>query len=886
MTGGTPFSIRLALSAVRVIARLVPRSQREDWLREWEAEILHSRIRFEETSGGVTLAEHAELLRRASGSLPDAAWVRRQFGPDADLVRDLKHGARRLARERGFAVASIGVLSLGLGAATALFAVADALILRPLPYPDSARLMVVGQTTGATTDLEPVAPANFLDWRERARSFDQFAAAIPFSYNTTVSGAEPEVFFAAQVTDGFFEAFALPPLFGRLLQPADFQPNAPAVCVLGERLWRARFGADPKVVGRTLVLSGKPHEVVGILPRGFELTTLSTAPGRRDLWTPHPAADHERRVRGSAWWAVVGRLRPDVPRAAAQAELDAISATLQTEHPRTNTNVRATLVGLREHETAAVRPALALLGASVAVLLAIVWANVVGLMLAQSVRRDREFAIRASLGAGRWRLLRLLLSDAVLVSAIGGALAFAVAHVATTAIVTASPANVPRIEDVSLAGTSVLFLIGLAGLTTLACGLPHAIRFSLTRPRFARSTAARSARSFGTFGTRRILVVAEVALAVVLLVSSGLVARSLARLSAVDPGFQPEGLASLQVFARPRGSVATFFEDSELRLRALPGVLAVGSVSRMPFMEANIDIRSPLRIQGANTSPEGQEPSVSLSSTTAGYFDVMKIRVVEGRSFTPDDRAGSTPVVIVNEALARRYLSDRALGRRVSLQWQGRPIDAEVIGVVGSVRQERLDGAPEPEAFLPHAQVPFASMSFVIRTAVPAATLIEPAKRAVWSVEPSQPFYRTATMEELIRKTTASRRLLSGVMSVFAVLALVLTASGLYGLVSVLASERTGEFGVRLALGASATDLARLVLGEGVALTAPGLGLGLVGALLAVGALRGLLFDLSPFDPVTFVAMGSMLALTALLACLGPARRALRVDPTVALRAE
>lgn len=885
-----PLVTRFGLLLIGLIARLVPEERRADWRLEWEAEVLH---RSGHLSGGrqttMRVKDQLDLLGRIGGALPDAAWVRRQLGTDADLWHDLRHGARRLWRDRSFAVPAVVVLALGLGSATALYTLADGLLLRPLPYPDPERVVTLWQVRGEHGERQHVAPANFLDWRERSSSLTQMAAAIPYSYDHT-GGGEPEVFFAAQVTEGFFDAFGVRPLAGRLFRADEHLRGKHQVCLVGELLWRHRFGADPRLVGRVLPLDGEPYEVVGILPASFDPGFQSSSAGRRDLWTPHVVADHERRTRASAWWSAVARLAPGASLASAQAELDAISASLAQEHPRTNRNLRVALLGLRDHLTGGVRPALSLMLAAVGLLVAIVWANVAGLLLARGVQRERELAIRASLGAGRGRLLRQLLAETLLVTALGAGLAWGLARLELRALVALSPVDVPRLHEVRLDGAALAFLAALALSTTLACGLPPALRLSAQRLEGALREGVRAGARRLRSGLRGALVVAEVALALLLLVGAGLVTRSLERLLGVDPGFHAKGVATLQVFAWDRNRtperIARFFDETLARMRALPGVTSAGAVSRMPFIEANLDIKGPLSVVGDPPREAGQEPSVSLAVATPGYFETLRIPLLEGRLFAEDDRRGSAPVLLVNETLARRHLPQGALGRTLALQWQGRPLSGEVVGVVGGVHQERLDGAPEPEVFFPLAQVPFASMSYVLRSDAAPATLIEPAKRAVWAIDPLQTFYRTASVEELVHKTVADRRFLMAVLAAFAGLALLLTASGLYGLVSVLAAERTREFGVRVALGAREGQILGMVLAQGLRLVLPGIGLGLAGALAATGALRGVLYGISPHDPATLGIVCATLVAVAVVACLGPARRALAVDPTLALRGD
>jgi predicted permease len=882
--------LRACLALLGAASRLVPRHQREGWLHEWRAELLH-RWQKLEARRELGAREQAELARRVMGALPDAVWLRRQLTSDAELVHDLRHGLRMLRRDSGSALAAASVLALGLGASTALFGVADALLLRPIPYREPERIVTLWQTSAARPgQLEEVAPANFLDWRERLRSFEHVAAANPWAYDYT-GGAEPEVFFAIRVSEGFLEAMGTTPLLGRGFLPHEYRAGSENVVLLAHGLWRRRFGSDPGLVGRSIPLDGMPYSVVGVLPADFEPGLLPTS-GERGLYTPHVVEEHDRLVRGSGWWNVVARLAPGASRAAAQQELDLVAAGLAREHPRTNAGSGIRAVPLAEHLTAGVRPALLLLLGAVGLLLLITWSNVAGLLLARGAARERELLVRASLGANRARLVRQLVTENALLAVLGGGLALVLAGWGMRAVVALSPVDVPRLGQVGMSGRVAAFAALLALVSALACGIAPAWRFS--RPRLAgalREAGSTAAHALAREPLRRGLVVAELALALVLLAGAGLLVRSFARLLAVDPGFRAEGVLALQVFAWDRQTTPAarvrFFDETLARLAELPGVRAAGAVSRMPFIEANIGIRSPLQVEGERELPPEEAPRVFLSTATPGYFEAMRIELVEGRPFDARDAAARPTVALVNEALARAHWGERSpLGSRVRLRFEGKPIRAEVVGVVASVRHERLERAPEPEAFLPHAQTGYGSMTYVLRTSADPASLTEAAKQRIRSLDSLLAFYRTASLRALVAKSLAARRFLLVLIASFAATAVLLASVGLYGLLSFLALERRREIGVRMALGAEAGDIVRLVLRQGLRLIAPGLVLGFLAALFATRALAGALYGVSHADPLTLAGVAALTALVSLAACYLPARQAVRVDPCVTLRSE
>ena len=528
--------------------------------------------------------------------------MRRQLTADAEIVHDLRHAFRLLRRQRASALAVVAVLALGIGSTTAVFALMDALLLRPVPYGEPERLMTLWASNPRSgDDQDEVSPGDFIDWTERSRSFESMAGAIPFSYDYT-GGTAPEVFFAIRVTEGFFRTLRIAPMLGRDFLPEEHRKGRENVVLLDHGFWKRRFGADPGIVGTTMPLEGQPYTVVGVLPPGFEPGMLPTA-GPRGIWTPHVIEEHERITRGTAWWAAIARLKAEVALPAAQAEMDAIAAALEREHPRTNRNVRVTVMPFVEHLTASVRRPLLLLAGAAGLVLLLAAANVVGLLLARGAERERELVVRAALGAGRARIVRQLVAESLLLGALGCVLGLLLARWSAGALVALSPVDVPRLGTVRLDARALLFAALLSLVTTVACATVAALAASRPASRTSLRESGRAvAGGLRRQPLRRSLVVGQVAAALVLLFGAGLLGRSFVHLLRTDPGFKAGGAIALQVFMWDRNPTpakqAAFLRETLARIEALPGVKAAGAVSRMPFIEANIGIRSPLAVEG------------------------------------------------------------------------------------------------------------------------------------------------------------------------------------------------------------------------------------------------------------------------------------------------
>ncbi|MDQ3171421.1 MAG: ABC transporter permease [Acidobacteriota bacterium] len=874
-----------ALAVVRLASAVVPRRDRPAWRREWEAEIHYEAGRIGDAQSG---ASPFVLLQRSSGAFSDAAWLRRQFTGDAEMFQDLRHAVRLLAARPAFSLVAIFILALGVGSATAIFSVVDALLLRALPFPAADRLVAVWQRdTSAGDARQDVSPGNFLAWRERTTTLEAIASVEPWSLDYT-TGGQPRVLVGSQVSERFFDILGVSPLHGRFFNAADHQPGRSRVVVLDHAAWQREFGGDTSILGRAIVLDAEPYTVVGVLPPAFELTLLP-GPVRREFYRPKVFEDYERRT-FSGWWAAIGRLKPGVTREAAQAEFDAISAQMAAEFPRTNARTAAAVDPIDEHLKAPVRAPLLAMLTAVGLVLLIVCANVANLVLARGVEREREFAVRGALGAGRARLMRQVLTESVLLGAAGTAAGLALGWWLLRAIVAGAPDPAPGLEHAVLDWRVIAAAIALGFGTSAAFGAVPALHASRT----AAADALRDGRS-GTGGRRARglrdgLAVAEIALAMVLVVGAGLALRSFAALVGIDPGFRSKDVAVLQVFAFDRindtgAKRVGFFRDTVDRMAALPGATGAGAVSAMPFIEANINIEVPLTIEGRPDTDTA--PTIFISAATGGYFDVMGIPVLAGRGFTRHDTAATEPVALVSESLARRHWPGAdPVGAWVSVRFMGPPRRVKVVGVVGALRHDGYDAPVRDELFLPHAQTGTGSMTYVIGTAGNASALLEPARQIVWSLDPMQTFYDSSTVRDLLADSVAPRRFAMLLLAAFACVALTLAAAGVYGVISFTTSLRTREIGVRLALGASAHSVSQLVVGRALALGAIGVALGTLGSYAAGRAIESMLFGVAPFDPLTVSAVGALLLGVTATASYLPARRAGRVDPLVALKAE
>jgi putative ABC transport system permease protein len=874
-------TLRMPHAIVRAAAWLVPEEQRDEWRREWQAELASlSELR----------RERRRPMRRALGAFADAFWLRQRSVADVDWIDDLRIGLRQLLQHTGFAFAAVGILALGLAATISMFSVTDQVLLRPLPYPDADRIVSVWETRAGGDEPLEVAPGNFLDWHARATaSFETIAGVEPWALDVAAN-PRPEVWFAGKVTRGFFETFGLPPLAGRYFLPEEFQSGKDRVIVISEAFWRRRFGADPAAIGSAISTDDGPVTIVGVTPEAFEPRLLATAAGYRDVWQPKTPEEYEPLVRGSGYWAVVGRLKPGVTIESAQAEMTAVSLQLAREYPRSNANTGARVMAFRDYLVGDVRLAVRLLAGAVALVLIIACVNVANLLLARGSGREREIAVRVALGARRLRIVQQLMLESALIAVLGGVIGCAAAALTLSAIAKIGPPTVPWITTLRLDWRAAAFAVVMSAAVAVLSGLLPALRV-------ARAGLATAGRNTATADVtqhrlRTGLVVVEVALALVLITGASLLVRSFVGLMRADPGFARDRVLVTQIFAwdyNPTPAhLRSFFDRTLERLSALPAVQAAGAVSAMPFIESNINIQNVFTIRGRPDPAQGEAPRAHLTVASPGYFDAMRIPLKAGRHLDDRDGVETAPVAVISETMARKYwdgLND-AIGQHLRFRFSGVVTDVEIVGVVGSLRHETLDGNARDELFMPLAQMPFGSMTFVVRTAGDASALLEPARAAIWAVNPRQTIYRAATLDELVQKTVTPRRFALAVIIAFAAVALLLAIAGVYGVLTAIMTTRLREVGLRVALGASRHDIISLVIARGVMMTAAGLAAGMAGALGVGRLLASFLFGITSTDPVALVASATLMLGAALLACYLPAQRAAETDPIALLRTE
>ncbi|HUE76610.1 MAG TPA: ABC transporter permease [Longimicrobiales bacterium] len=803
------------------------------------------------------------------------------------LLAELRYAARRLRRAPGFTAVAVATLAIGIGANAAIFGMVDAVLLRSLPYPDQDRLVMAWQdfTRRDGPADEWFSPANYRDWRDQASSFEALGAFSGASVTLTGDG-EAEAVAGGVVTREFLSALGARPIMGRLFLPEEDVAGGPDVVLLGHGLWQGRFGGDPAIVGTSLDLNGEPYRVVGVLQPGFEFPMLSG----QDIFLPL-AMDPSSPSRGAIFLRVVGKLAPGVSLERARAEVSSIAARLEAEHPDYNTGVGGRIEPLRDVLVGDVRLGLLVLFGGVGAVLLIACVNLANLLLARGARRRRENAVQAALGAGGLRMARLQLLETGILAVTGAAAGLLLALWLMELLVAMSPLGLPAMFQPSLDARVVGFTALLAAVTAAGFGLVPAIQAA--RPDLAETLKeggrAGSARATG----RRALVVAQLAFALALLIAAGLLTRSFVGLQSVDPGFRPQGVLTAAL-TTPQASypeseqVVSFYDDLLERLRALPGVDAAAGTSNIPFGGGGTDLG--FVIEGQPAPGPGESNILWYRQVTPTYFDAIGLPIVSGRAFTSADRDGTDRVVILSQAAANRFFpGEDPVGRRIK---PGSDPAAEnpwwtVVGVAGSAHHSDLSGDPRIEGYIAHAQYPARSTTIVVRTASDdPASLAQPVRDVVRGMDANIALRNVSTLQELVSGSVALERFLTLCIAAFAVLALLLAAIGVYGVISQLVGQRTREIGIRVALGADRARVLRMVLGQGAVLIALGAALGILGAFVVARLVRGLLFGVAPVDPLTFVLVPVALVAVALVATYVPARRAAAVDPVTALRTE
>jgi putative ABC transport system permease protein len=811
-----------------------------------------------------------------------------------NFLSDLRFALRGLARNRAFTAAALVTLAIGIGANAAIFSVLDALMLKPLPYSDPERLVMIWEKNIPRQRMDNVvSPGNYIHWSEQARVFERMAGlgqASFFRMSITGGNGDPEELPAQAVTSEFFPMLGVRPTLGRWFLPQEMLPQTRGnvvfarVAILSHALWTRRFGSDPAIVGRAVTLNGNSHEIVGVMPPDFYFIERNAA-----LWVPLGFNAEARTPRGR-WLAVAARLKPGVSVAQAQAEMDTIAARLTAQFPEFNTGWGVNVVPLHQQVVGRVRPAVLTLVAAVGAVLLIACANVANLLLARGASRRRELAVRAALGAGRGRLVRQLLAESLALAALGALAGLLLAWwgIATFRVAAEGGFSLPRAHEIALNGRVVLFTIGLSVVTALLFGLAPA--FAAARIDLQDSLKDGARVDDGRGGRlRSLLVVAEIAIALVLLSGGGLLIRSFARLVNVDPGFRAENVLSARI-AIPStryddtGKIIRFFDDLVKRVEAIPGVRAAGGVSFLPLAGPAASTR--FEIEGREKPPLGTEPVCEVRIATGHYFAAMGIPHIAGRLFDERDSREKTRTVIINQTMAKQYWPNESpIGKRIIVNWNDQGPD-EIVGIVGDIRHATLETASRPMIYFPPGRFAYPWMALVLRAAGDPAALGPALTKEVHAMDPALPVADLRPMEAVVSRAVAERRMVMGILAGFAAVAALLAAIGIYGVMAYSVAQRTREIGVRMALGARPRDIARLVVSRALSLTAIGAAIGAAGAFGLTRFMTTLLYDTEPTEPGVFATVVAGLVVVALMASLLPGRAASRVDPLIALRAE
>jgi len=811
------------------------------------------------------------------------------------LFQDLRFALRQLGKNPSYTAIAVLTLALGIGANTAIFSVVNGVLLRPLPFKDPGRIVRVWHTPPEKSfpgmKTFSVSAANFVDWQRENHVFERMAI---YSYRgfTLTGVARPMQVDACAVSKGFFETLGVPPLHGRIFYDDEDLQGHNHVVVLSHSFWQEQFGANPDVVGHNVTMDGQNYLVAGVMPASFRF------PDFAQVWTPMGWTDKEQAVRGEHHSVVIARLKPDTDLKQAQAEMNTISSRLEQLYPADDKGWGALVVPLHQDLVSDVRPALLVLLGAVAFVIFIACANVANLALAKTFSRQKEIAIRTALGASSGRLLRQLLTESVALSMIGGILGLIVAQLGERVILSFLKDQLPASVDVGLDPAVLGFTAVISILTGIAAGALPALRLAKSNVNQAlKQGLGRTDASTGSHTTRRILVIAEVALSLLLLIGAGLMIRSFQSLQSVAPGFDPQGVLTMTAaissakFAEPVQQI-NFFEQVLQRVRALPGVQAAGVVDDIPL--DNGGSHQPIAIEGQPEVAMADQPEVDVRLISAGYLQALHIPLLRGRDFDEQDVNGRTASILISESMARRFWpAQNAIGKRLTLTFSPEKV-REVVGIVGDVKLDGLDQSRPPTAlYVPLDQLSssgpgFGSfpMSLVVRTATRPGSMVSAVTSAINQVDGTVPVRDIFTMDDVITKSLTQPRFQMLLLGVFASLALLLAAVGIYSVLSYSVKQRVPEIGVRLALGAGVTDVLRMVVVEGMKPTLLGLAIGIAAALAMGRIVAGLIFQVKPTDPATFILVAALLAGVALLACIVPAYRASKVDPVIALRNE
>jgi putative ABC transport system permease protein len=875
-------TFRFWLWLIRTIGVIVPRRLRADWRREWEAE-LHHREELLAQWDRLDWRSKLDLLRRSTSAFWDALWLQPKRLED-EMFQDLRFGVRILLKNPAFTTIAALTLSLGIGASAAIFSAVNPILFESLPFPHADRVVSIWDH-GPGGSRQDVTFGTYRELGQRSRSFESIA--VMRAWQPTLTGrAEPERLDGQRVSASYFRVLSAPPAIGQGFDASDDRPNGPRVAILSDGLWRRRFGGDATIIGRQITLDDASYTVVGVMPSAFENVLSPSA----EVWTLLQYAP-SLPLQGREWGhhlRMMGRLRPGMGMDQARQELDTIARAPAPEFPRPPwASMKDGLItrSLQDDVTEGVKPALLAVLGAVLLLLAIACVNVTNLLLARGAQRRGEFAMRAALGAPRFRMIRQLLTESLMLAILGGALGMFVAEFGVRALAPLSPPGLPRLGAIRVDGAVFAFGMGVTTLIGVAVGLIPALHASRSDLRIGLQQNSRSV----SLSTRRALVVAEVALALTLLVGAGLLLRSLQRLFAISPGFGSSGALTMQVQASGRrfdkDATDRFFAQALEAVRQTPGVTAAAFTSQLP-LSGDYDEYGVIFEPGPYEKQEGGYSSFRYA-VSPGYFEAMGIPLRSGRLLDARDVAGAPPTVVISESLAKRkFQGQDPLGRRLSVG--GDTSLRVIVGVVGDVKQMSLASLQSDAVYTTAEQYSVIDnvRSLVIRARGDAAALAPAIRKAIWSVDKDQPIARVATMDSLLAATAAERRFALILFEAFGLVALALACAGIYGALSGSVNERTREIGVRMALGAERRDVLGMILWQGLKLTLSGVGIGLLASWAATRMLTKLLYGVSATDPLTFGGVALLLTAVALVACYLPARRATKVDPLVALRHE
>ena len=800
------------------------------------------------------------------------------------LLKDLRYGWRLAFKKPAFTLTAVFALALGIGANTAIFSVINAVLLRPLQFAEPDRLVWMWGAVRDRFSQTSVSPLDFLDYREQNKSFEQIAAAItiPVSFNLTKSG-EPLRLRGAVVTTNYFDTLGIKPALGRTFVSEEEQSGRSRVAILSYRLWEERFGADPSVINKTITLDGETYTVVGVMPAKFRF------PQTAEIWTPmNFSAYPEMKSRAAHFLNLLGKLKPGVTLTQAQSEMNAISSRLEEQYPNTNTKWYVRLVPLQERIVGDIRPTLMVLLGAVGFVLLIACANVANLLLVNAASRQKEIAIRTALGASRWRIVRQMLAESLILALFGGALGMLLAIWGVDLLPALSAGDLPRANEINIDQKVLGFTLGISLLTGLFFGLAPAWQSSRSNLNESLKEGGRnSSEGIKRHRMRSLLVIIECALAVVLLIGAGLLIKSFIKLQSVDPGFDEKSVLSLRIdLSRAKyqqeEQALNFFEQLQQRVAALPGVEAVGMTTELPLAGQPND--APFYIEGRPPQNLTQSPNADFRRVNHDYFRAMRIPLVKGRYFTEQEVQQTARVAIISSQLARRFFpNEDPIGQRLRIEFMGRE-PFEIVGIVGDIRHRGLNIDLYQTLYLPDLRMVWKNL--VIRTSVEPLSLVAAVRKVVSDIDPDQPLSDIKPMEQWVSESVAQPRFRTLLLGIFAFLALTLSVVGIYGVMSFVVVQRTQEIGIRVALGAQTRDVLKLIIGQGIVLTCIGVAVGLIAALGLTRLMSTLLFQVSAKDPLTFGLIVLLLIAVALLACYIPARRATKVDPIVALRSE